>query len=407
MAVHCPSDIEHPVVVTVPDLIFSEPMLPAVDLPGERPYQLIQTSGNDSPEALASSFCGVHLIGTTTTSASTETINRSFQYVTYSLSLLPEYKNRILTMHPLRMRSEKYALPVGGWPWSYRERLDDPNYHTLPYHREKLKDTFYNHIRHLSVSLSWNSKYGSSSTGNALKATNFAFIQFLLFIIFGCFLGLKRRINPRLQCIDLQYDQKNWTDVLKSDSYPSAVLSGYSNGTVQLAEYNQSQTNSEGYSRYPRALKTWLAASTAIRSVNFHPFRGPHQVVVAADESFLGLFDTRFIKSQSNVIDIVKPVLTFAEHRSTTGRHNVTFDTDADLLVCAGVDGIIRFWSASTGKLINLFEPFPGVDAEERASVQCAYTSLFYWGKETHSGEALLALSKRTIQLYGLDDVFR
>lgn len=195
--------------------------------------------------------------------------------------------------------------------------------------------------------------------------------------------------------------------MLKHDSLPSAVISGFSNGTVQLAQFNLTEA---GRSTGTIKAKTWRAASTSIRSVNFHPFRGPHQVVVAADESFLGLFDTRFLKSESKVTDIVKPVLTFSEHRSTTGRHNVSFDTDADLLVCAGVDGMVRFWSASTAKLVNLFEPFPGADAEERASVQCAYTSLFALEKESNTGEALLVLSNKTIKLYmaGMkDDVFK
>lgn len=214
-------------------------------------------------------------------------------------------------------------------------------------------------------------------------------------------LDLRRRTKPRLQCIDLQHDQKNVTDVLMQDSFPSAVLSGFSNGTLQLAKFNLSKEDV-----YPREVKTWRAASTCIRSVHFHPFRGPHEVIVAADESFLALFDTRFLTSQCSVIETVKPVITFAEHRSTTGVHNVTFDTDSDLIVCAGVDGMVRFWSASTGKLINLFEPFPDADAEERASVQCAYSSLFALKNETQTGEVLLAISNRTIKMYmgGFED---
>lgn len=157
MRVPCPRNIEHPVVVVVPDLICPELMVRA----NERRERI---SGFNFFEYHASAFCGVHFLGTTT-SASDENSNRSRLYINYCLNMLPENIQRIpytvFSALSLATRVQPYALPVEGWPWTEIEQHNDPLHNT--FETSQLEESFYIHLCRLSYSLS---KYGSSSSAS-------------------------------------------------------------------------------------------------------------------------------------------------------------------------------------------------------------------------------------------------
>ncbi len=211
--------------------------------------------------------------------------------------------------------------------------------------------------------------------------------------------------------MDLQFFLQNRTEQLRTHNLPSGALSGFSDGILQLAEWiNSSVETTRSY--LPTRVSTWRVAATrkAIRSVKFHPTR-PTQVVVAADQGFLGLYDTRFLKEGDSFIDckVVKPLIVFEGHHSTTHCTPPSLDPfGSDLMVCAGEDGLVRFWSTSTGKLVNLFEPFPDADRDEALSMRAAYSSCFKLAAQQNEtdndgrfeGEALLVVSDRFAQLH-------
>lgn len=158
-------------MLTVPDLVCPEIVFDESLLGELQPSDVISVTDNNIHEPLANVFCKVHMLGTTT---STETNDRSRQSINYSLDMI--HLNRNLSMDAIwdslsmHIPSELLALPVEGWPWSERTGLNyhsplsrsillEPNYH------DESKKSFYKHLCQLSYSLSWNSKYSSSSAG--------------------------------------------------------------------------------------------------------------------------------------------------------------------------------------------------------------------------------------------------
>ncbi len=218
-----------------------------------------------------------------------------------------------------------------------------------------------------------------------------------------------------LTCIDLQFPQQQ-KEVRRTDSLPSGVLSGFCDGSLQLAEWSSSSNSSvfaDMESAYlPSTVRTWRIPDypSTVRSVKFHPTR-PTQVVVAADYGFLGLYDTRFIKEVADFSSsrFINPLIVFKEHISTFHCTPPSMDPfGSDLMVCAGEDGMVRFWNTSTGRLVNAFMPFPDAHELEATSLKVAYTSHFQlMGREGErdkdgrfEGQALLVVSQYFAHLY-------
>lgn len=246
--------------------------------------------------------------------------------------------------------------------------------------------------------------------------------------------GCGLRGDAHLTSFDLQFLDCEWRSFkeVHSESLPSAVLSGFSDGRLQLAEWPrqaklrsalQDPPDSATTCCRPDSVRTWrVPGSVPVRSVKFHPTR-PTAVVVAADQGFLGFYDTRSLKEGVSFSDcqVVTPLVLFEGHRSTTLPTPPSIDPfGADLVVAAGEDGLVRFWSSATGKMVNIFEPFPGADREEACSVRAAYSSCFKLLEQhfhtfgvdddgRYVGEALMVVSNRFAQMHfaGVPDFFQ
>lgn len=191
-----------------------------------------------------------------------------------------------------------------------------------------------------------------------------------------------------MECFDLQYCDSPST----GRSSPTSALYGYSNGSINLATFEKTFPHNVQHSEMVKC------SNYSIRSVHFHPSK-INQFVVSGDESCLKLFDRRFFLTRNGM---TVPVVSYAEHRSKNLPYQVNLDASTDMLVSSGVDGMVRFWNISSGKLLHLIEPF-----KDNCESHCAYhaTQAYYCSNfcvhpDLPNTEVLLALNGSIVKTY-------